>query len=97
MQDQNPCFIGPSSSLGKTGELQNKGRIKSVVSAVKVRKKQYGELLQEDVFGLGRETRAGMDGVIVNFPEYVNFRCKLKIEYNLKSYDGRFPKAKSDL
>lgn len=75
VQDQNPSFIGPSSSLGKTDELQNKGRIKSVVSAVKVRKKQYGELLQGDVFGLGRETRAGMDGVIVNFPEHVNFRA----------------------
>lgn len=75
MHDQNPCFIGPGSSLGKTDELQNKGRIRSVVRAVKVRKKQCGELLQEDVFGLGRCTRAGRDGVIGNFPEYVNFRA----------------------
>lgn len=62
---------------------------------MKVRKKQFGKLLEEDLFDLGRGTGAGGDGVIGNLPEDVN-SGKLKIEYDLMGY-GQLSKAHSDL
>ena len=39
---------------------------------MKVRKRQFGKLLQEAPFGLGRGTEAGRDGGVGNFPECMN-------------------------
>lgn len=46
-----------------------------MTNVVNEKRKEFGKLLQEYVFGLGKGPGAGRDGVIGNFPEYVSFEA----------------------